>query len=403
MPKFDYRVSDSSGGIRTGSVEASSLNDAMRKLRREGAYVLGIQPAAAHPVADDRPLIPRRVTRQEIIYFTNELGVMVEMGVTLSAALASIKEQSENPTLGRIVTELKAAVESGEDFSAALARYPKLFDKTYVQLVRASEASGSLGQMLERIVEQGRRELESRGKVRAALAYPAVMLVASIGASVFLLVYVFPKFTPLFSRRGITLPLPTRIMMAISNFLTSYWYVAVLGAIALVAGFVWFSRSPVGRRFNDGFKLRLPILGPMFRRTALSRSLRTLATMLSSGVPMLQAIRLCGEVSGNVLYEADWNTVAEGVAAGRQIHELIADSPRFPRTLTQMISAGEQSGRLGPILTRLSDYYDRELETAIKAATSVIEPIMVCFMGVVVGTVAMALLLPIFTLSRHVG
>jgi type IV pilus assembly protein PilC len=235
------------------------------------------------------------------------------------------------------------------------------------------------------------------------MAYPMVMLVASIGASIFLLAYVFPKFTPIFSGRGLTLPLPTRVMIAISTALTSYWYLILLGFIVIVGGLIWMARSVWGRRVFDRLKLDAPVLGPMFQKAAISRSIRTLATMLSSGVPMLQAIKLCGQVSGNLLYEDEWNAVAEGVVEGQQIHERMVTMKRFPKTLVQMIAAGEQTGRLGAVLNRLSDFYDRELENSIKTATTMLEPIMVCFMGFVIGSIAMGLLLPIFTLSRHAG
>lgn len=403
MARFDYRASDGSGETRTGVIEATKLADALRKLRRDGNYVLSIETAKPEGEGADAPLLPRRVTRKEIVGFTSELAVMVDTGITLSTALGHIREQAENPSLARVVDDLKAAVEAGEDFSAALARHPKIFDKTYIQLVKASEASGSLGAMLERLVEQGRRELDSGGKVRSALAYPLVMLVASIAASVFLLAYVFPKFTPIFSGRGITLPLPTRIMITISYALTNFWYLILLAAGLMVGGLVWLVKSNWGRRFTDRMKLNAPVLGPMFRKAAISRSIRTLSTMLSSGVPMLQAIRLCGQVSGNMLYEDDWNSVAEGVTEGQQLHERMMTLTRFPKSLVQMIAAGEQTGRLGSVLNRLSDFYDRELENSIKTTTTLLEPIMVCFMGVVVGSIAMALLLPIFTLSRHAG
>ena len=398
--RTDYRASQRGGSTRTGPTK--NPNEP-RKPSREAVAVSEPQAAAARTDDDDLPLIPRRVSRKEILNFTSELAVMVDTGINLSVALGNVIEQAENPSLARVGRELKNAVESGEDFSTALSRHPKLFDKVYVQLVKASEMSGSLGTMLDRIVEQGVRDLDSRGKVRGALAYPAFMGLASIGACVFLLTYVFPKFAMMFAGRGITLPLPTRVMMTISGALINYWYVGILGTFLLIAGSVWLGKSKAGRRFVDRLKLGFPILGVMFRKAALSRSLRTLSTMLSSGVPMLQAIRLGGEVSGNVLYEEDWTKVSEGVAEGRQIHELMATSPRFPKALSQMIAAGEQTGRLGSILNRLSDYYDRELDTSIKTVTSLIEPIMVCVMGFVVGSIAMALLLPIFTLSRHVG
>lgn len=402
MLRFQYKISDGAGDTRTGVIEAGSVSEALRKLRRDGNYVLAIDNATQADGDQERPLIPRRVTRREILYATSELAVMVETGITLSAALGNIIEQAENPSLVEVLKELKTSVESGEDFSSALARYPKLFDKTFVQLVRASEASGSMGSMLDRIVEQGRKDLESEGRVRSAMAYPLIMLVASIAASVFLLAYVFPKFTPIFRGKGITLPLPTRVMITLSDALTIYWYLILAGFGVAGAGWVWFRRSRWGQQFIDNVKLGVPVAGKMFRQAAISRSIRTLSTTISSGVPMLQAIRLCGQVSGNLLYERDWDRVADGVNEGRQIHECMQNMTRFPRSLVQMIASGEKTGRLGSVLVRLSDFYDRELETAIKTATTMIEPIMVCFMGVVVGSIAMALLLPIFTLSRHV-
>jgi type IV pilus assembly protein PilC len=403
MANFQYRVSDGAGETRTGVMEATNVAEALRKLRRDGNYVLAIDSATEEKGSDDAGLIPRRVTRREVIYVTSELAVMVDTGIPLSTALANILEQAENPSLARVLRDLKASVEAGDDFSNALARHPKLFDKTFVQLVKASEASGSLGSMLDQIVERARRELESEGKVRTALAYPLVMLVASIAASVFLLAYVFPKFTPIFKGRGVTLPAPTRVMIALSDMLTGYWYLLLAAAGLLAAGWIWFTRSELGHYAADNLKLNMPVMGTMFRKAAISRSIRTLSTMLSSGVPMLQAIRHCGQVSGNVIYEQDWNKIAEGVTEGQQIHECMQPIPRFPRALVQMIAAGEKTGRLSSVLNRLSDFYDRELENAIKTTTTMIEPIMVCFMGVVVGSIAMALLLPIFTLSRHVG
>ena len=209
MPKTEsrneYRAAERGSATRPGP--AKNSNDLPpRKPRREPPYAPETQPAAAGTDDDDAPLIPRRIGRKEIINFTSELAVMVDTGINLSAALGHVIEQAENPSLARIAGELKTAVESGEDFSIALSRHPKLFDKVYVQLVRASEVSGSLGAMLDRVVEEGRRDYDSRGKVRAALAYPAVMLFASISASIFLLTYVFPKFATIFSGRGITLP-----------------------------------------------------------------------------------------------------------------------------------------------------------------------------------------------------
>jgi type IV pilus assembly protein PilC len=403
MEKFSYKITDRNGQPKSGLIDGNNMSDALRKLRRDGNYVLTIEPAAATTTDDDAPLIPRRITRRDVIGFTGELAVMVDTGITLSVAMANIIDQTENPSMVRVLKSLKSAVEAGEDFSTALGRYPSHFDKTYIQLVKASEASGSLGAMLDRIVTQGRRDMESEGKVRSALAYPAIMLIASVAASIFLLTYVFPKFTPIFTGKGISLPVPTRVMIAISDSLIGYWYLYIVGVLLFIAFLFWFFKSASGKTLADNVKLNLPILGPMFRKAAVSRSIRTLSTMLASGVPMLQAIRLSGQVSGNVFYEDDWNTIAQGISEGEQIHQRMATLSRFPKTLVRMIAAGEQTGKLGSMLAKVSEFYDRELENAVKAVTTLIEPIMVCVMGFVIGTIAMALMLPIFTLSRHVG
>lgn len=393
---YQYRVRDPLGNTIDGTIEAANLEDATQQLRRDGFQIVDLDEAesVSGPFA-------KRVTKNEIIYLTSQLAIMVDTGITLSAALGGIVEQEPNPSLRRVLGELKAAVESGEDFSSALARHPKLFDKTYVSLVKASEASGTLGPMLDRIAEYLRKELETRGKVRAAMAYPMVMMVLAFGVTVFLLTYILPKFTPLFESKGTELPGPTVLMMTVSDVILGNWYLWLGGAVAAVVGFLAGRRTEPGRRIIDFIKINLPVLGPMFRKVTISRSIRTLGTMLASDVPMLEAIKLAGEVSGNCYYEEIWRQVHDEVTGGRRICEVLAGNPLFPRVLVQMISSGEETGKLHEVLQRVSSYYNREVETSIKAATSLIEPLMIAVMGVIVGTIGLALLLPIFSLSRQ--
>jgi len=389
MSSSAYRSHDS-GAFRSGSFAA--------KLEVAPSASYGAA-ASAEPEPDG--LIPRRVTKSELIYMTNQLAIMVDTGITLSTALGGIMQQEPNPTLKRIQRELKNAVENGEDFSSALSRFPRLFDKTYVSLVKASEATGTLGPMLERIGSYLRKELETRGKVRAAMAYPAVMMVLATGVTIFLLTFILPKFTPLFASRGTKLPGPTVLMMSLSDSMMHYWWAWLAGAILLVGGFIFGRRTQVGRQIIDYLKINAPVVGTMFRKVTISRSIRTLGTMLASGVPMLESIRLAGEVSGNVFYEKLWHTVQEEVTGGQRVCDVLQRSSLFPRVLVQMISCGEETGKLDTVLERVSNYYDQEVETAIKGATAMIEPIMISIMGVVVGTIGLALLLPIFSLSKQ--
>jgi type IV pilus assembly protein PilC len=296
---------------------------------------------------------------------------------------------------------LKDSVEAGQDFSIALARYPKYFDNTYVSLVKASEATGSLGSMLDRIAAYMRKEMETRGKVRAAMAYPTVMMVLASGVTLFLLTYILPKFTPLFKSKGTHLPKPTLIMMALSDAMLHYWYLWLAGAVAAVVGFLYGRRTKTGRMILDWIKINAPIVGPMFRKVTISRSIRTLGTMLASGVPVMEAIRLAGAVSSNYYYEQLWAKVLDEVTGGKRICEVLHGSLLFPRVLVQMIAAGEDTGKLDTVLEKVSTYYDGEVETSLKATTSIIEPIMISVMGVVVGTIGLALMLPIFSLSKQ--
>jgi len=393
---FRYRARDPIGGIHEGELEALTPEEAAAQLRRDGWQVIELEP-----VEEEEALLPKRISKNELIYVTSQLAIMVETGITLSQALGGIIEQEANPTLRRVLKDLKDAVEGGQDFSTALSRHPRYFDKTYISLVKASEATGTLGTMLDRIAGYLRKEAETRSKVRAALAYPIVMMALAGGVTIFLLTYILPKFMPLFKSKGTRLPRPTLLLMALSDVILGYWWLWLLVLLAAVVGFLYGRKTAQGRMMLDWLKIHTPILGPMFRKVSISRGIRTLGTMLSSGVPIMDAIRLAAAVSGNYFYEQLWLKVLDEVAAGKRIHETLRGHPLLPKVLVQMIAAGEDSGKLDVVLERVSTYYDRELETSVKATTSLIEPIMISVMGVVVGTIGLALMLPIFSLSKQ--
>jgi type IV pilus assembly protein PilC len=268
-------------------------------------------------------------------------------------------------------------------------------------LVKASEATGTLGAMLDRIAIYLRKEAETFSKVRAAMAYPMVMMVLAIGVTIFLLMYIMPKFIPLFKMRHIQLPAPTIFMMSLSDAMTHYWYFWLAGTASIVGGFLYARSTPTGRKILDWIKINCPIVGTMFRKVTISRSIRTLGTLLSSGVPVIDAIKLAEAVAGNYYYEKIWQKVIEEVNGGKRICEVLYSAPLFPNVLVQMISAGEEAGKLDVVLEKVSIYYDSEVETTLKATTSLIEPLMIAMMGVVVGTIGLALMLPIFSLSRQ--
>jgi type IV pilus assembly protein PilC len=257
--------------------------------------------------------------------------------------------------------------------------------------------------MLHRIATYLEKEREIRGKVRAAMAYPAVMLLASIGVTVFLLTYILPKFEPLFKRPGAELPKSTVVLMNVSETMMNHWYFWLAGVVATIVGLVLARRTAAGQRFFDYLKINTPLVGTMFRKVAITRSIRTLGAMTASGVPVLDSLRLSADVSGNYYYRQLWLDVIEQVTTGQRICEALSGSPLCPPILVRMIASGEDTGKLDMVLQRVSSYYEQDVDAAIKTTTRLIEPIMIAFMGVVVGGIAMSLLLPIFSLSKPPG
>ncbi|MEQ8788106.1 MAG: type II secretion system F family protein [Pirellulaceae bacterium] len=395
MHTFQYTARDPLGNVHDGALEAVSKESAAQSLRRDGFQVMELAEGAGGV-----NVLPRRVSRKEIIYVTSQLGIMVETGITLSTALHGIAEQEENPSLRAVLLDLKSHVESGEDFSTALARHPRHFDKTFVSLIRASEHTGTMGGMLEEISNYLRKELETRSKVRSSLTYPGIMAVLAVSVTVFLLTFVLPKFEPLFNRKGVELPVATVVMMTASSALINYWAAWLIGAVLLLVGFLIFRITATGRRVIDWLKINTPLIGTMFRKVTISRGIRTLGTMVECGVPMLDAIRLTSEVSGNYYYTRSWMKVLDEVTNGNRIVDALHADRLFPPTLVQMIASGEETGRLDEVLKKVSVHYDQEVETSLKTVTSLIEPLMITVMGVVVGGIGLGLLLPIFQLSR---
>jgi type IV pilus assembly protein PilC len=399
MMTFAYQARDPLGHVLEGTLEIGSREEALARLKREGLAVIALDEESV-----GFELFPRRIKQADIIYATSQLAVMVDTGITLSTALESIAQQEANPSLKQVLMELKGFVESGEDFSSALARYPQHFDKTFIALIKASEQTGTLGEMLETVSNYLRSQLETRQKIRGAMAYPSIMAVLAIGVTVFLLTYILPQFEPLFSRKGVKLPTPTVFMMNASSVLIEYWYLWTIGLVGAVLGIAFGRRTEPGRKILDWVMIHVPVIGSMSRKITLSRSIRTLGTMVASGVSIVEAIRLTAEVAGNWYYEQAWLRVLEQITEGRRICEALHDEKDlFPPTLVQMIGAGEDTGKLDAVLAKVSSFYDREVETSLKATTSLIEPLMICVMGVIVGGIALGLLMPIFSLSRPTG
>jgi len=401
MGKFIYEARDASGQHVAGAVAAASPEEASRLLRKEGKVVVSIhEDLASGPVVTSTR---RRIKRDEVIFFTTQLAVMVDTGVPLDGALDAIAAQTDNLTFQEIIREISDQVKAGVEFSATLQKYPRIFSNLFVALMRASEASGTMGQMLQRVSEYMEQERDTRKQVKGAMTYPLCMLGFCVAVVVALLIFVLPRFEKIYSGKGAVLPLPTRFLLGLSNGLVNYWPF-VLGGTVILAAAAWFGlRRPAGKVFLDRLRISIPLFGGMYRKAYLARSLRTMATMVSTGVGILDGLEITAQVSGNAQYAEVWRGLGAKIKEGGTLSENLYRCNLVPTTIAQMVDAGERTGKLGMVMNRIAAFCEADLRVAVKTITSMIEPVMIIIMGLIVGGIAMALLLPVFSLSKVVA
>jgi type IV pilus assembly protein PilC len=407
MANYRYQVRTGNGQTQVGVVSAESVTTAAQILRNQGVHVLSLTPIAGGMaqsalLAKLRELNSGRPKAKNVLDFTSQLAVMIRAGINLRASLEGIADQTEHLQFKRIIMGLKTDVESGKQFSEAIGRHPKLFGPLYVNMVRASEMSGSFAKMLDRIASYIAQQLETRKMVIGASIYPAIIGTMAVGVTIFLLTFVLPKFAGVFEGKEDILPWATKFLMSLSAFMVQFWYY-VIGALVGVVGTIYaFGRTELGGFWFDRLKLTLPVVKTMFRSLYISRSLHTMGQLINAGVPMLDTLAITGDIAGNRLYRTMWRSVYASVKQGKKITTPLLKTKLLPRAVSQMIAAGEESGKLGEVLDEISVFYSKQLKDSIKAVTSMIEPIMIILMGTVVGFIAMAIILPIFKMSQVV-
>jgi len=390
-----------------GVVQAADAGAAAATLRREGHHVLSLSPIANAAMRSNfaqkfKELNSAKPSLKHVLDFTTQLAVMIRAGIGLRAALEGIADQTENMRFKQIIQGLKSDVESGKQFSEALARHRKLFNPLYVNMVRASEMSGSFGRMLDRIAAYLTQQIETRKMVVGAMIYPGVIATMAISVTVFLLTFVLPKFAGVFAGKEDALPWATTFLMNLSDTIRHDWPIIVGVLVAFAVGLFLFLRTDVGAFWFDKSKLTVPVFKRMFRALYISRSLQTMGELINAGVPMLDTLAITGDISGNRLYRRLWRSVYSAVKQGKKITQPLQAGGLMPHAVVQMVAAGEESGKLGEVLDEVSGYYAKQLRDAIKAVTSMIEPIMIVIMGSIVGFIAMAIILPIFKMSQIV-
>ena len=408
MRHYRYQSRTSDGQASAGVLTAQNAIAAVQTLRAQGHQVLQLMPTGA---SEDKTWRDRlsllNVTTgpssKDILNFTSQLAVMIRAGISIRAALEGIADQTENPKFRALLVQIKEDVESGKQFSEALAKHPKHFGPLYVNMVRASEMSGSFSSMLDRIAVYLAQQIETRQMVIGAMIYPAVIGTLAVAVTIFLLAFVLPKFAAVFEGKEAAMPTPTKFLMALSAFMVNWWWGVLLGLTGILAGFVVFVQTELGGWWFDKTKLAVPIFKKMFRALYISRSLHTMGELVNAGVPMLDTIAITGDISGNRLFKQMWRAVYNSVKQGKKIVQPMYRVSLLPKAVVQMVGAGEESGKLGEVLDEVSTFYTKQLQQTVKTVTSMIEPLMIMIMGGVVGFIAMAIILPIFKLSTLVS
>jgi len=403
---YAYKARTAAGEVSAGTLVATSAEEVSARLRAEGQFVFEIDASPMRVLADlDEQQIRRneaakRVRRDDVIAFCQQLSVMLETGVPLAEALDAFRRQTTRPEFRQVLDVLADDIDSGEPLSAAMEKWPRVYPGMMISLMKASEASGTMSTMLGRVGDYLGKDRRTVKQIKGALGYPLFMMASGVAITIFLMSFVLPRFARIYEQRQASLPAPTKFLLGISEFVTTQylWYgpITLFLTIALV---IWVKR-PLGRRMLDWIRLRIPGIRTMYTHLYVTRVTRTMATLLSAGVNVLDVIDICRGVTGNVYYNDLWDSMERGVREGRQISDAVFKTTLVPPNVASMMAAGERSGQLPEVMAKISDFSQEELDGTVSRVTTYIEPIMIVFMGIVIGGVATALLLPIFNMGR---
>jgi type IV pilus assembly protein PilC len=394
MPVFEYTVRDATGTVRKASTEAESMDILKRRLQEQGLQVADVKQTGKSKKQQAGGF--GRIKLNDLAIFCRQFSTMIDAGVSLVRALDVLGEQTQNPKLKRIIREIQTEVESGQTLSRSMQRYPRVFNNLFIGLVRAGEVGGVLEEALQRLSHFLEKDMELRRKVKAALTYPAIVVVVALLIVLGLCTFIVPKFIELFRDLGVKeLPAMTQFLVDFSDFLKTKWYIGIAGAVVLWLAVKYAGTTKVGRRVIDRLKLKVPVFGKLSHKICLARFSRTLSTLLVSGVPILQAMEtVAGTVGNEIISEAIMNARAR-IREGDKINDPLEKSRMFPPMVVHMISIGEESGALDQMLSKIAEFYEGEVESSLQSLTSAIEPVMIVFLGVCVGFIVIAMFLPL--------
>jgi type IV pilus assembly protein PilC len=399
MPTFKYTAKEAGGKTVSGILEYSDKELLIDALRKKDLVIISIEETAKRRIMS----LGGKVKLDEIVIFSRQLATMVDSGIPLVQALDILCEQIETPVFKNILAKVKDDVETGSSLSDALARHPAVFSTLYINMVRAGESSGALDDILDRLAAYLEKSSMLQRKVKSSLVYPAVVISMAILITLVMLIKVIPTFKGIFTMLGGTLPLPTRILILVSDTIREMFLYVVAVIIAIVFALKKYMRTPQGKENFDKTLLRLPILGGLFRKVAVAKFSRTLATLVKSGVPILVSLEIVGKTAGNAVIEKAVESVRNGIKEGENIADPLAKSGAFPPMVVRMIKVGEQTGELEKMLTKIADFYEDQVDAAVSGLTSLIEPLIIAFLGIVIGGIVIAMFLPVFKLTEIIA
>lgn len=404
MPRYAYRVRDKSGGLSAGVIEARDEYAAVGSLRSSGYSVIKITPEAKRYGFEPASLKRwfKRIRRQEVIVFTRQLATLMRAGNTLTFSLDNAAEQIPNPRLKELVKRLSRDVQAGASFSEAAAKYPRVFDRFFISMVKVGEAGGILDEVLERLAVIGAEELEIRMRVASALVYPVSLILLSFLVVNFILIAVLPQFVSIFQASQMSLPLPTRIILGMSWVLNKLWPVILGVAVFLGLGLKRYRASSQGMYDIDARILRLPLFGELYLKVMISRFSRAMAALTKSGIPFLESLSVVENTIPNLLLKKRFKEMRYAVSRGENLTEVFKASGIFPPMVIQLINSGEKSGKLDEMFLEIVSFYEPEIEYVIRNLTAVLEPVLLLIMGLMVGFIALSVLLPIFNLIKAI-
>ncbi|MCK4605638.1 MAG: type II secretion system F family protein [Deltaproteobacteria bacterium] len=402
MPVFVWKGTTSNGEIQKGEIEAQDEQAARRLLRQQRVSPSKIN-AKPKDLLENIAFFQTKVSTKDIVVFTRQLSTMIDAGLPLVQGLEILASQQDNKTLKKILMDIKSDVESGSTFADALKKHPKQFDRLFCNMVAAGEMGGILDDVLKRLADYMEKALRLKRKVKGALTYPIIVLAISALVIGVILIFVIPVFEQMFADFGGALPVPTQMVVNLSNFVKSYSLVIIGVSVVMVFLFKKYYKTEKGRRLVDRLLLKSPVFGPLLRKVAVAKFTRTLGTLINSGVPILEALNVAAGTADNKMVEEAIYNVRSSISEGRTIAQPLGESGIFPAMVVQMVSVGETTGALDQMLNKIADFYDEEVETAVDALTSMIEPFMIVFLGGTVGSIIVAMYLPIFAMAGVVS